>query len=114
MGIINKQYLSGDKTGHWLLGAEIAYKLFGTKGYKLVAGHTNESGWPKSELFWADKKCWLIKPIFILKWNDFIEGFSKKGVVNPEKWRILVKQGLEQDNPIGGHALYLKYKHRSK
>lgn len=104
IGIYGKNYLSGDKSGHWVRGAVIADKLFGLKGFMLIAGHTTESRFPKSKLFRADKESWLIAPKLWMWWNHFLEDF---GSINPTKWRGLVKENLNRRHPKDSHQLFL-------
>ena len=51
IGHIGKNYLTNyeEKRQHWILGARIAKRLFGWKGYHLICGHTTQSYY---NIFW--------------------------------------------------------------
>ena len=110
IGHIGKQYLSDyeQKRGHWILGARIAGKLFGYRSYNLIAGHTKQSGFPRSKLFYADKYSWVIAPVWWLRLNDKIEESGKQRSL--KHWRKLVKENWEQGCPKGNHEIYLELK----
>lgn len=92
IGHIGLDYLSDykQKKIHYKKGALIADKLFGLKGFLLVAGHTTQSGYNKSKLFWADKYSRVITPIWWLRLNNKIEGFDPPRPLGT--WRKLVKE----------------------
>ena len=118
IGICGRNYLSNDmaKDGHWKLGADLAFKLFGPKGRSFCAGHTPESeseGYQKSDLFIADKGSWLVAPMWWLQWNHWAEGFRKYGIVSPREWREIVRKNLMQEQPYGNHELDLKFRAKS-
>lgn len=109
IGICGRNYLSDDraKIGHWMLGADIAYKLLGQEGFFLTAGHAKEeSGFDESLLARADKRSWLVAPMPWLWWNYWVEGWK----IKPGEWKKMVVENLRQKNPIGNHQLYLKHK----
>lgn len=122
IGVWGRQYLSNDtaKVGHWQRGAywtsKIVSKLGGSArlSYSFVAGHCpEESYYPKSKLWKADKRVWLVTPIFILWWNYWVEwSGSGLGVTRPPLWRKLVEENLRKPEPIGNHELYMQ--HRGK
>jgi len=64
IGHFGLNYLSKDdeKLQHWVLGARIGGWLFGVKGFDLIAGHTEKSGFPLSDLKKPDKFSWIIAP----------------------------------------------------
>lgn len=110
IGICGRNYLSDDnaKIGHWILGADIAYKLLGQEGYFLTAGHAKEeSGLGESLLARADKRSRLIEPKW---WSAFYKLVEPPLRGNSNKWRKLVAENLKQENPIGNHQLYLKHR----
>jgi len=100
VGICGRNYLFDPeaKKGHWELGAqwsaELVWKLTSieekarllsvgwTRAYSLCAGHSpSDSGFPRSDLFWADKMSWLVAPMWWLWWNYWVERF----VTRPEE-----------------------------
>jgi hypothetical protein len=105
LGIFGRQYLSepGSKKGHWRRGARLAFRMFGKKGYLFIAGHTSESGFRHSELLIADKKSWLVAPMWWLKANTLIEGFT----VTPHQWQEAVRKQLEAGGIDSCHELYV-------
>ena len=128
VGICGRQYLSDDKAkqGHWFKGAYIVGSIFGYGKYNrdhtqlvftdkpvlkretfiLCAGHCpKESGYMESKLSRADKRSWLVAPMWWLWWNYWVEKF----ITEPHEWKRLVAKNLKNKNPIGSHELYLKY-----
>ncbi len=112
VGHIGKDYLSDyeQKKIHWVLGARIALKLFSGKGFVLIAGHTKQSEWPRSKLFYADKYSWVIAPVWWLRLSDKVEKFEKQRTL--ETWRRLVKENWEANCPKGNHEIYLELKNK--
>lgn len=107
VGIVGRQYLEpGGKKGHWKEGAYWALQLFGYKGLSLCAGHTRESRSPRSDLFWADKKSWLVAPRWWLWSNYYLERFGNGSVSRPPEWREMVRRNLERENPKSSHELF--------
>ena len=109
VGHIGKEYLSDpkQKQQHWMLGADIAYKLFGLKGFYFIAGHTTQNNHPRSKLFLPDKYSWIIAPNFWLYWNYFIENFDSEAA-RPKNWKRIVTQNIKNGCPKGCHELYLE------
>jgi len=109
IGHIGKDYLSDyeQKQKHWMLGADIAYKLFGLKGFYLVAGHTVQNNHPRSKLFVPDKKSWLIAPDWWLNWTNIAEDF-KSDSSGAKRWKALVAENVKNGYPKGGHEIYLE------
>jgi hypothetical protein len=72
IGHWGKDYLSDieQKKQHWKLGALIAHRLFGVKGYYLCAGHVDDKN---NELFKADKYSWYIAPEWWLYTSAILE-----------------------------------------
>lgn len=114
VGICGRQYLSDDKAkiGHWQKGAKIANRMLavrfnlGGAPWCMIAGHCpKESDYPESKLSRADKRSWLVAPMWWLWWNYWVEGFE---VTPPPKWRKMVAENLKREKPMGGHELYLK------
>lgn len=111
IGHVGKQYLSDpkEKQKHWMLGADIAYKLFGLKGFYLIAGHTTQNSHPRSKLFIPDKKSWLIAPNWWLWLNYKIEDFQSEAA-KPKAWKALVSENVKNGYPKGNHEMYLESK----
>ena len=108
IGHIGKDFLSSykEKCSHWVLGARIASWLFGERGYFSVAGHTTQSGHPRSKLFYADKYSWLIAPRWWLRLNDKVEGFGSDRSL--DEWLALMKENFENGCEKGSHQIYLE------
>ena len=106
IGIVGKNYLSDHKAGHWKLGARLARRLFGMKGWDLCAGHTTESGRPLSKLFWADKGSRLLEPELLQWCHYFVERFGVHQAAKPKQWKAAVRRNLERDDPLGSHDLF--------
>ena len=116
IGICGKQYLSDDnaKKGHWELGAELCFKFFGKNTslglamYITCGGHTSESAIPRSKLFMADKRSWVIAPIWWLWWNYWVE-WGKEGVrvTPPPLWKKLVRENMRKEKFESCHQLYI-------
>lgn len=98
------------KKEHWLLGAYVAHKLFGSKGYALLAGHSSHSGFPKSKLYKADKFSWSLAPYWWLWTNCVAEpklqmGYTKREAI--KRFRSQVKESLESGKYQETHQFYL-------
>lgn len=114
LGHWGKDYLDdyAAKKSHWQLGARIAGKLFGLKGYELVAGHCGYNGGPRSLLYEPDKYSWLIAPYWLLWLNTIFEpklqrpGHTRRQSVRDfvAAMRINWKNGLVKQ----GHDIYLE------
>jgi len=111
IGHIGLDYLSDSrqKTYHWVLGAEIALRLFGAKGFLLVAGHSAQSGYPRSKLYIPDKKSWLVAPDWWLDSNRLFEDFQSDHS-GAKEWKKLVAKSMREDFPNGLHRVYLDHK----
>ncbi len=123
IGICGRQYLSDDtaKKGHWYLGAHLASdfiwmlnrrSFLHIDAYKFCAGHSSTSVFAKSKLWRADKRSWLVAPMWWLWWNYWIEWSGKKGlgVTKPPLWKKIVAENLRKRNPKGSHELYIKHR----
>ena len=109
IGICGRQYISDNqaKDGHWMLGAWVAYKLFGMKGWYFCAGHTPESEWcscSRSDLWFADKASWLVAPIWWLWLNYKLERFE---VSHPYQWQIIIANNLLSQNHFSSHQIFI-------
>ena len=119
VGICGRQYLSDDeaKKGHWDKGAQLASDIVdtvtrnlsqGNEVYNMCAGHSTESGFPRSMMWKADKRSWLVAPMWWLWWNYWVEwSGGKADVTKPPLWKKLVAENLKKDEPIGSHELYV-------
>lgn len=117
IGICGRQYLSDDmaKKGHWEVGAARARFMIwrlskntfkGLRAFDLCAGHCpEESRYPESKLSRADKRSWLVAPMWWLWWGYWVEGFE--GTPPPE-WKRMVAENLKREKPLGNHELYLR------
>lgn len=113
IGHLGKNYLSSyeEKKDHWILGSNIAYRLFGNKGFFLVAGHCSHSKYHKSELHKADKYSWYIAPKWWIYLNTIAEpklkgNKSRKDAVS--YFKNCVKQSIESGQYKSTHNFYLK------
>lgn len=108
IGYWGKNYLTTyTNAGHAELGAKIAEKLFGTKGYLLVLGHSRSAakkhGIDLSRLEPPDDYSWLIAPKWWMWKNYRIEKF----LTNPDEWVEAVQNNWKNEERIGGFNLYL-------
>jgi hypothetical protein len=112
IGHLGKNYLDDvdEKREHWELGANIAHKLFGGKGFLFIAGHDSYSGFPKSDLYKADKYSWYIAPYWFLWLNNVIEPKIKCGMKNREAildFQSNVRKSIESGSFGATHDLYI-------
>ena len=99
------------KKKHWMLGASIAYSLFGQKGFDFLAGHCSHSGHPLSELYRADKYSWHIAPYWWLYTNTFAEPKLRMGYTRREailKFKEQVRQSVESGEFRSTHEMFLE------
>ena len=115
IGHFGKNYLDNveEKNNHWKLGAKIAMKLYGIKGYYEVAGHVGPkiNALPESRMYKADKYSWYITPYWILWWNNIIEPKIKHGMKNRDtiiSFRQWVKHNIESGEYRTTHDAYLE------
>lgn len=105
-----------EKETHWVLGARMADKLYGTKGIELIAGHCLYSKFPHSKLYKADKLAMAMLPKWWMLWCGFIEprlhreerqaGMTLGQAV--DDWRKRVRHNIESGEFRGNHELYLE------
>ncbi len=114
IGHWGKQYLDDyeQKKRHGELGAKVAKRLFGQKGYDLVAGHNPYNGSPKSQLHDPDKYSWVIAPTIWMASNTIFEPkLKRKGSTRWES-AVMFKQAMKDNMDTGfkelGHEIYLK------
>jgi len=96
--------------GHAELGARIASRLFGKKGFDLIAGHSRSTATkfkiPLSELEAPDDYSWIIAPKWFLKFNRKIDGYQMDG----ETWRGIVIKNWEDHGMFNRGPSYELYK----
>lgn len=113
IGHWGKDYLDNldEKRLHWYLGARIAYKLFGDKGYKFVAGHDAYSGIPRSELYKPDKYSMYIAPTWLLYWQGFVEPKVRCGLpisVSVHDYQNRVRANVDSGQFNSNHDIYIE------
>lgn len=107
-----------EKQDHWKLGAGIAERLFGLKGYYLIAGHCVYSDIPRNQLYYADKLAMKLAPRWYMLWCGIAEpklhaaerarGMTLGQAV--EDWRRWVNHNIESGEYRGNHEMYLERK----
>ena len=94
----------------------LAKRLFGDKGFLLVAGHNKYSGYPKSLLFKADKFAFYIAPKWWLFINLLVE--PKLRTNGMGRWKHLtafrreVRKNIDAGNYLSSHDVFLEQKER--
>lgn len=111
IGHWGKNYLSSaeEKRRHWVLGAMVARKLFGRKGFYLCIGHTMLST-PDITMHKPDKYSYYIAPTWWLWTNCIFEpklrmGYSIKEAV--KRFRKQVANSIESGAYTDTHEHYL-------
>lgn len=99
-----------EKDEHWRLGARLACRLFGVKGFRLIAGHSGRSTFPISMLYKADKYSWYIAPNWWLLLNYVTEpklamGYSRREAL--VRFKSQVRDSIESGRFRPTHAMYL-------
>jgi len=113
IGHIGKQYLDNyeEKKKHWRLGAKIGKSLFGEWAWDFLAGHDNNSGAARSDLYKADKYSWYIAPTWWLYLNNIIEPklcVNCNGKMDAiRKFRIMLSESIESGEYRPTHEMYL-------
>ena len=114
IGHWGKDYLDNfeEKKEHWKLGAEVARKLYGSKGYLFTMGHSDHSDLylSKSSLYYADKYSWYIASSLWIWLNCFTEPKLKMGYSAWEatkKFKAAVKKSIESGEYTSTHEHYL-------
>jgi hypothetical protein len=112
IGHIGKNYLTNyeEKKLHWILGAKIAGRLFGEKGYKFVAGHVTGRGVYRSMMYLPDKYSWLCAPNWWLESNRLFE--RQLRVASVEDFKGMIKENINNGCKNGNHYIYMKYTNR--
>lgn len=114
IGHLGMQYLDNyeEKKMHWALGAQIAKRLFGQKGYDLIAGHCSYNGQTRSALYKPDKYSWIICPGWWMWTNTLFE----PKLIRPGRTRMqsmrdfkeAMKENWNNGLPKQGHDIYLE------
>lgn len=114
IGHWGKNYLDDyeAKKKHSLLGAVVAWQLFGDKGYDLVAGHNQYEGHERSELYHPDKYSWVIAPVWWLMSNQIFEPkLIRKNSGRKESavmFKDAMRKNMQTDFQEQGHDIYLR------
>jgi len=100
------------KKQHAELGAKVALRLFGQKGYDLIVGHNPYNGFPRSALFNADKYSWVIAPLCWTQTNSFFEPkLRRRGCTRRESsrmYREAMRENMKGGFQQRGHDIYLR------
>jgi hypothetical protein len=114
IGHWGKDYLDNyeEKKRHAELGAKVAYRLFGQKGWQFVTGHNPYAGQRKSALFVPDKFSWVIAPLWWMVSNTWFEPkLIRPGNTRRESARMF-KEAMTENGKNGwakqGHDIYLE------
>lgn len=115
IGVCGRQYLSDDKAkaGHWKLGASLAFRIlnrtsrfYALVGWAMCAGHCPEdSGFPESKLFRADKRARVVMPTWMM-WPEYWIEIKKTGGLPPPEWKDQLRVKLALNKPFYTHELY--------
>ena len=114
IGHWGKDYLDDyeQKKRHGELGANIAKRLFGQKGYNFIAGHNPYNGVPKSALHDPDKYSWVIAPVWWMMTNTWFEPKLKRRGNTRRESAVMFKEAMRANMESGfkeiGHEIYLK------
>lgn len=113
VGHWGRQYLDDvrEKNRHWELGARIAGRLFGRKGFDLAAGHCRESGHPESRLLKPDKYSWVFEPYWWAWWNALVEPKLLMGYTLREayaRFHARVRENIESGAYRDTHNFFLE------
>ena len=114
IGHLGKDYLNDvdQKRLHWWLGANIAYKLFGFKGYTMCAGHDAHSQYPLSLMYRADKYSYKYAPYWWLwqniTWEPKLGMGYKTRREAIDKFRKQVDESVDSGEYRSTHDFYLE------
>jgi hypothetical protein len=103
---------SKEKEEHPILGAKVARRLFGQKGYDFIIGHNNYQSNVKSQLYEPDKYSWVIAPLWWMASNTIFEPkLKRKGNTRWES-AVMFKNAMTENAQTGyhkrGHDIYLE------
>ncbi len=100
------------KKQHHELGAKVCGRLFGKKGFDLVAGHNAYDGQPRSKLYQPDKYSWIIAPCWWMWTNIIFEPKLQRSGSTRQESVVMFKQAMrenwEKGMPKQGHQIYLE------
>ncbi len=114
IGHWGKNYLDNyeEKKQHGILGARIAKRLFGQKGYDLIAGHNPYNGSQRSQLHDPDKYSWVIAPVWWMITNTWFEKKLQRRGSSRRESALMFKEAMRDNWESGfkelGHEIYLK------
>jgi len=114
IGHWGKQYLDNveEKWHHGDLGAKIAGRLFGSRGYDLVMGHNAVLPSERSRLFKPDKYSWVMAPVSWMIISNFIEPKLVRPGCTRRESAIMFKNAMKESCDNGftlmGHDIYLE------
>lgn len=114
IGHWGKDYLDDyeQKKKHGELGARVATRLFGQKGFDLIAGHNSYDDRPKSELYTPDKYSWVMAPTWWLILNTWVEPKLKRKGNSRRESALMFKQAAKENMEAGfpelTHEIYLR------
>ncbi len=101
-----------EKKKHAELGARIASRLFGEKGYNLVIGHCTYDGRERSELFYPDKYAQVISPVWWFMTNTWVEPKLIRPGHTRRESALMFKNAMIKNMANGfseqGHDIYLR------
>ena len=107
-----------EKKSHANLGAMLAGKLFGERGYNLVFGHNEYEGQTRSELYYPDKYAQVIAPVWWLITNTWTEPkLIRKGHTRRQSavmFKEAMTENMKNDFQEQGHHIYLRQKEESR
>ena len=114
IGHWGKDYLDDyeQKKRHGELGATIAKRLFGQRGYDFIAGHNPYNGAARSLLYNPDKYSWVIAPVWWMITNTWFEPKLKRKGSTRRESAIMFKEAMRDNWETGlkelGHEIYLR------
>lgn len=114
IGHWGKNYLDNyeEKTHHAELGAKVAGKLFGKKGYDLIIGHCSYNGQARSELYEPDKYSWIITPLWWMIMNTWFEPKLQRRGNSRKESALMFKEAMSDNQKTGwqkqGHDIYIE------
>ena len=99
--------------GHAELGARIARRIFGQKGFDFIVGHSRSSsekfGLPLSDLEAPDDYSWVIAPKWWLRTNQKVDRFCMDG----EEWQRIVISNWEEHGMFNRGSSFDLYKNNT-
>ena len=100
------------KKRHGELGAKIAGKLFGKKGFDLINGHNVYQQENRSLLFNPDKYSWVIAPLWWMISNTYVEPKLIRRDSTRKESAVMFKEAMTENMKNNfnerGHDIYLR------